>query len=337
MIDLYGPEVLVVIPTLNERSHIGALLQQRLAELDAISGHLVVADGGSTDGTIEIAKDIAHRDRRVTVLHNPWRIQSAAMNLAVERFGDGCEFVIRIDAHGGYPDDYCAALIREAKLRGADAVVVPMTTVGTDVFQRAVATAQNTVIGTGGSSHRTGKGGKWVDHGHHALMRIDAYREVGGYDETFRHNEDAELDFRLGQAGRRIWITDATGMTYHPRATPMALFRQYFGYGSGRARNILKHRALPKLRQVLPLAIAPAVVLAVLSVVNWVAIIPLLCWSGLCLGMGMRAAAQHETEYGLPMSRAPLVGVAAMIMHFAWSAGFWSQLADSVRARRRVL
>jgi len=111
MIDLYGPEVLVVIPTLNERSHIGALLQQRLAELDAISGHLVVADGGSTDGTIEIAKDIAHRDRRVTVLHNPWRIQSAAMNLAVERFGDGCEFVIRIDAHGGYPADYCDRLV----------------------------------------------------------------------------------------------------------------------------------------------------------------------------------------------------------------------------------
>ena len=337
MIDLYGPEVLVVIPTLNERSHIGALLEQRLAEMEAISGHLVVADGGSTDGTIEIAKSFAQHDRRITVLHNPWRIQSAAMNLAVERFGDGCEFVIRIDAHGEYPKDYCTALIREAKLQNADAVVVQMTTVGTGLFQRAVATAQNALVGTGGSSHRTGKGGKWVDHGHHALMRIDAYRDVSGYDETFRHNEDAELDFRLDQAGRKIWLTDATEMIYHPRATPMALFHQYFGYGSGRARNILKHRAIPRLRQVLPLAIVPAVVLAMLSVVNWLAIIPLLGWSGLCLGMGMMAAAQHEKAYGLPMSRAPLVGVAAMIMHFAWSAGFWSQLAGSLRARGRVL
>ena len=337
MIDLYGPQVLIVIPTLNERNHIGALLEQRLAEMETISAHLIVADGGSTDGTVEIAKGFSHRDRRVTVLHNPWRIQSAAMNLAVERFGDGCEFVIRIDAHGDYPDDYCSTLMREADVRGADSVVVPMTTVGTGLFQRAVATAQNAVIGTGGSSHRTGKGGKWVDHGHHALMRIDAYREVGGYDETFRHNEDAELDFRLGRVKRKIWLTGDTGMIYHPRTTPMALFRQYFGYGSGRARNILKHRAIPRLRQVLPLAIAPAVALAVLSVVNWVAIIPLLGWSALCLGMGMRAAAQHEKEYGLPMSRAPLVGVAAMIMHFAWSAGFWSQLAGSLRARRRAL
>jgi len=337
MIDLYGPEVLIVIPTLNERMHIGALLEQRLAELDQISGHVVVADGGSTDGTVEIAKSVAHRDRRVTILHNPWRIQSAAMNLAVERFGDGCEFVIRIDAHGGYPADYCAALIREAKLRNADSVVVPMTTVGAGLFQRAVATAQNAVIGSGGSSHRTGKGGKWVDHGHHALMRVEAYREVGGYDETFRHNEDAELDFRFGQAGRRIWLTDATGMIYHPRSTPAALFRQYFGYGSGRARNVLKHRAVPKLRQVLPLAIAPTVAIAAFSVVNWIAIVPLLGWSALCLGLGVMAARQHEKDYGLPMSRAPLVGFAAMIMHLAWSAGFWSQVAGSLRDRRRAL
>jgi succinoglycan biosynthesis protein ExoA len=117
MIDLYGPDVLIVIPTLNERDHIGPLMEQRLAELDRISGHIVVADGGSTDGTIEIAKTIARRDRRVIVLHNPWRIQSAAVNLAVERFGEGCEFVIRVDAHGGYPADYCAALVGEAITR----------------------------------------------------------------------------------------------------------------------------------------------------------------------------------------------------------------------------
>ena len=32
-------------------------------------------------------------------------------------------------------------------------------------------------------------------------MRIAAFRGVGGYDESFSHNEDAELDYRLRQAG----------------------------------------------------------------------------------------------------------------------------------------
>jgi succinoglycan biosynthesis protein ExoA len=329
--------VLIVIPTLNEIAHIGPLLEQVLQEAPALGRHVVVADGGSTDGTLAVARAFARSHAAVTVLHNPWRIQSAAMNLAVERFGDGCTYVIRIDAHGGYPDDYCAALIGEAEAVQADAVVVPMTTIGTGLFQRAVATAQNAVIGTGGSSHRTGKGGKWVDHGHHALMRIDAYREVGGYDESFRYNEDAELDYRLGEAGRRIWLTAATGMIYHPRATPLALFRQYFGYGSGRARNILKHRAVPRIRQVLPLAIVPAVALAALCFVSWVALLPFLLWSSLCLGLGTLATAQHEKEYGLPVSRGPLVGVAAMIMHFAWSAGFWLHVANALRGHREAL
>lgn len=329
--------VLIVIPTLNEIAHIGPLLAQLSAEAAAFGGHIVVADGGSTDGTVAAAKAYAQSHAAITVLHNPWRIQSAAMNLAVERFGDGCAYVIRIDAHGDYPADYCASLIRDAEAVEADSVVVPMTTIGTGLFQRAVATAQNAVIGTGGSSHRTGKGGKWVDHGHHALMRVDAYREVGGYDESFRHNEDAELDFRLSEAGRRIWLTGATGMIYHPRATPMALFRQYFGYGSGRARNILKHRAVPRLRQVLPLAIVPAVGLAALCFVSWVALLPFLLWSLLCIGLGTLAAARHEKEYGLPASRGPLVGLAAMIMHFAWSAGFWMHVAGSLAGRREAI
>ena len=127
--------------------------------------------------------------------------------------------------------------------------------IGEAGFQRAVAAAQNSPIGTGGSAHRMGNASGPVDHGHHALMRIDAFRAVGGYDETFRANEDAELDYRLRQAGHTIWLTDRTAMTYYPRATVSGLFRQYFGYGGGRARNILKHRMRPRLRQMAPLAI----------------------------------------------------------------------------------
>src|SRR4051812_27044486 len=137
--------VLIVIPTLNEIAHIDGLLAQLLAEAAALDGHIVVADGGSTDGTIAAARAVALQHPSVTLLHNPWRIQSAAMNLAIERFGDGCDYVIRIDAHGGSPADYCAALIREAETVQADSVVVPMTTAGTGLFQRAVATAQNAV------------------------------------------------------------------------------------------------------------------------------------------------------------------------------------------------
>ena len=55
-------------------------------------------------------------------------------------------------------------------------------------------------------------------------MSIPAFRAVGGYDESFSHNEDAELDYRLNAAGYRIWMTDKTLMVYYPRASVGASF-----------------------------------------------------------------------------------------------------------------
>jgi len=327
---------LIAVPTLNEARHIAGLLDMLMVEAEAMDAEIVVADGGSSDGTQAIAARYAEQHERVSLIHNPKRIQSAAMNLAVERFGAGAKYVIRIDAHGTYPADYCRALVREAERTGADCVVVPMITIGQNTFQRAVATAQNSMVGTGGSPHRTGKGGRLVEHGHHALMSIAAYQAVGGYDETFRYNEDAELDYRLTRAGYRIWLTNATVMTYYPRSTPTSLFKQYYGYGSGRARNILKHRMVPKLRQMLPLVILPAVALGTLAFLHWGALIPLIAWGAACLVLGAVAAWQHFDKYGLPFSRAPLVGVAAMIMHFAWSSGFWLHVARSLTGAQKT-
>lgn len=324
---------IIVVPTLNEARHIGPLLDALLVEAEALDARIIVADGGSSDGTRDIVAQRSLIAPRVVLINNPQRIQSAAINLAVAQFGDGVDYLIRIDAHGAYPADYCRMLVAEAEERQVGSVVVPMTTVGLAAFQRAVATAQNSAIGTGGSAHRTGKASGPVDHGHHALMRVDAFRQVGGYDPTFRFNEDAELDYRLRQAGNTIWLTDRTCMTYYPRSTASGLFRQYFGYGGGRARNILKHRMRPRLRQMAPLAILPVVLLAALSIWHWGFLVPLAIWGVGCIALGVHAARKHYPEYGMPMLLSPLVGLAAMIMHFAWSSGFWAHLAQ--RSLRR--
>ena len=327
---------LIVVPTLNEARHIGALLKALLTEAEALDARIVVADGGSIDGTQGIVADLALAEPRIVLIDNPRRIQSAAINLAVEKFGAAADYLIRIDAHGAYPSHYCRTLVSEAQERQVSSIVVPMTTVGLVAFQRAVATAQNSAVGTGGSAHRTGKGHGPVDHGHHALMRVDAFCAVGGYDQTFRFNEDAELDYRLGQAGHTIWLTDRTGMTYYPRSTASGLFRQYFGYGGGRARNILKHRVRPRLRQIAPLAILPVVLLAALSVWHWGFLVPLALWGVGCIALGVHAACKHYPEYGMPMILSPLVGLAAMIMHFAWSSGFWAHVAQRPFRRETV-
>lgn len=317
------PGILAIIPCLNEEHHLEGLVHSLVKDANATSlaMRIAIVDGGSTDRTRMIAHDLAAQYPVVSVLHNPARIQSAAVNLAVAQADPDTEFVIRIDAHAGYPDQYCATLIEEQRETNAASVVVTMETTGTGWFQKAVAAAQNSKLGNGGSAHRNApKNGAWVDHGHHALIRLDAFRALGGYDATFSHNEDAEFDIRLRNTGYKIWLTGKTGITYFPRSTPWSLFRQYFHFGRGRARTILKHRVMPRMRQLAPVAIAPAMALALIAPLWWIAVLPLLAWAGLCLAYGIMLGIRAK-DFGIAAS-----GPAAMIMHAAWSLGFWSIL-----------
>ncbi|MES2983752.1 MAG: glycosyltransferase family 2 protein [Pseudomonadota bacterium] len=314
-------QLLTIIPCLNEAATMERLITYLLGERARCAMRIVVSDGGSTDGTVEIVQRLAAVHPCVTYLPNPKRIQSAAVNAAVALYGQDADYLLRIDAHADYPPGFCRDLVDEAVLTGADSVVVAMRTVAPSGFAAAVAAAQNSPLGNGGSAHRSRPGdGQFVDHGHHALMRVAAFRTVGGYDESFSHNEDAELDMRLRKAGFRLWLTGKTSLDYHPRGTVGGLFRQYRNYGRGRARTLLKHRARPRLRQLLPVAIAPCLVLAPLG-----GLLPLLLWALLCMGYGLLLAMR---------ARRPLIvlsGPAAMVMHAAWSLGFWQALMEHQR------
>jgi succinoglycan biosynthesis protein ExoA len=325
-------DVLIVIPCLDEAANLPRLLRQ--FRQHAPGAMIVVADGGSRDGSQAIVAAIAEKCDMVRLMHNPARIQSAAINAAVAHFGDGRRWLVRVDAHCTYPDDFVAMLLAAASSQSAESVVVPMETRGAGCFQQAVAAAQNSVLGTGGAAHRHVRAGRFVDHGHHALMAIDSFRQVGGYDPGFSHNEDAELDHRLGGAGAKIWLEPGAAVTYLPRATPAALFRQYRNYGRGRARTVAKHRLRLRLRQFLPLMIMPVVMLAmvamVISLVNsflLVLALPALAWAVAALGYGLILGARQRSAC------AAGAGIAAMIMHFAWSLGYWQTLVAPARAR----
>ncbi len=321
---------LIVVPCLNEADHLPGLITHLLADAGR-DDLIVIADGGSQDGSQAIAAAFCESDGRVRLEPNPARLQSSGLNLAVLRHGGDRDFLVRIDAHAGYPRDFVRRLIMAANKTGADSVVVPMRTVGRGCFQIAAATAQNSRIGAGGSAHRIGGASGWIDHGHHALMRLEAFRRIGGYDPSFSHNEDAEYDHRLNRVGGRVWFQSDLAIDYFPRSHPAALFRQYVNHGRGRARTALKHRMPLKPRQLAPALVAPAVAagLAALGVSSashplvLILAAPALLWAAVCVAGGALAARR---------SQAPrcgyLAGAAAMVMHFGWSCGFLKGLAS---------
>lgn len=322
----------VIIPTLNEIAHIEDLLAHFLAEPPDVVREILVADGGSTDGTREAVERVASDESRVRLVDNPDRIQSAGVNRAVALADQRCDAIVRVDAHARYPQGYVASLLTSLEANFADTVVVRLVTIGFSCFQRAVAAAQNSRVGTGGSAHRMGTVSGFVDHGHHAAFRRAVFEGAGGYDTDFEANEDAELDARIRARGGRIWLNVAVPVTYYPRDTIGGLARQYFRYGSGRARTLLKHGERLRLRQMLP----PALLLATAASLIGALVFPMLLAIPVAYASALLVAALAMAVE--EQSACVLLGALALAtMHLAWGAGFLRRMAAPKRRAARAM
>ena len=114
--------VSVVVPCRNEEYFIAdcitSVLDFYLPEHVQIV--VLVLDGLSEDQTVIKLRPIMKKDARIKLLTNPGKIQSTAINIAVmEAQG---EWILRLDAHSTYPQNYLK-LCYETMLRtGADNV-----------------------------------------------------------------------------------------------------------------------------------------------------------------------------------------------------------------------
>jgi len=315
--------VLVAVPVLNEARHISACLAS-LLEGDESLQHvrLIVADGGSTDSTRELVSQFVADFPNMELIDNPGRLQSAALNRIVGMMAEAHhDILVRCDAHATYPPRYILDVAERLQSCEAEALATPMDAIGETCFARAAAWVVDTPLGSGGSPHRGGRGSGYVDHGHHAGVRIDSFRKIRGYDESFSHNEDAEFDHRLRQAGGRIWLEADIRLTYRMRTSIASLARQYWFYGRGRARTYLKHRMWPRLRQVIPVANLILLLLSPpLGQLSPIFLVWPIVYFGLLLASSLFLAVKKRSACGL------LAGPALAAMHISWGAGFLRQL-----------
>jgi succinoglycan biosynthesis protein ExoA len=313
----------ILIPALNEEAYIGGAITSVAPKDRNLDYEIIVLDGGSTDGTCRIVADLARSDPKVRLVANEKRIQSAALNKGAALADPRATIILRADSHAEYPPGFAARCVSSLRENAADSVVVPMQTRGKTCLQRAIAAAQNSLLGNGGSFHRRpgARASRFVEHGHHAAFDRAAFLAAGGYDETFTHNEDAEFDHRFRLEGHRIWFCADNPVVYFPRASLRSLARQYFNHGRGRGRTLLKHGMRPKLRQMVPVAALAATVLAVLGFPFEPLLgLPFAFYLALCIGWSVAACLREGDRCLL------LLGAAAIVMHLSWAAGLLRSL-----------
>ncbi|MHB1599365.1 MAG: glycosyltransferase family 2 protein [Acidimicrobiales bacterium] len=308
------PGVTIALPVLDEEEQVG----QCLAAIDAQDyGRLLevlVVDGGSSDRTRELAR----RHRRVRVVDNPRQSRPAAMNVAL-REARG-EIVVRVDARTVVAPDYVTCCVRALQRSGAAIVGGPMRLDASTSVERGIRAAMTSRIGGGPAEFRREEGApRFVDTVYLGAFHRDVVAGLGGYDEVFGGNEDAELAFRARRAGG-VYLDPAIRSSYAVRDGLRALGSQYYRYGRARAGTIRKHPASLAPRQL-------AVPLLLLGVAS--------PWRRRVLfvyATGVTARALLEARRD-PLA-APVMAAALPVMHGAWGAGFLRGLGRGLRRRR---
>lgn len=307
-----APSVSIILAILNEESHIDEVLSDLTRQDYVGSYEIVVADGGSDDGTRQVVAQWSKRDSRVRLVDNARKRQAFGLNAAANAANG--DILIRADGHTSYSPNYVSSSVRA--LDGTNmAVGGPMTPVGRGRFGRAVAAAMSNPLSMGPAKFHHASKRQPVDTVFLGAFPKADFNEIGGFRSLpSGSSEDADFYFRWRQSGRSVYVDPAIISEYYPRESAGALWRQYFRYGLGKAEMFWINGRLPSWRPLAPLALVLGLLVAItLSVLasNYVVLT-------LLLGSWLTVLAWVGSRSDEPQWR---VMAAAVIMHLSYGIG----------------
>ncbi|MFD7403879.1 bifunctional polysaccharide deacetylase/glycosyltransferase family 2 protein [Streptomyces sp. NPDC059866] len=230
--------VTVLVPAYNEEAGIGGTLRSLLASTHQRL-QIIVIDDGSSDRTVEIANEYAHRDPRVQVVCQSNAGKAAALNRGLKYAR--CPYVVMVDSDTVFEADAIQRLIQPLAHPAVGAV------------------SGNTKVG-----NRKRLLGRWqhleyvfgfnLDRrmfevlecmttvpGAIGAFRLDALMGVGGLSEDTLA-EDTDLTMALWRAGWRV-VYEETAIAWTEVPTSLRqLWRQRYRWCYGTLQAMWKHR-----------------------------------------------------------------------------------------------
>lgn len=212
-------EVSVIIPVLNEERNIEACIRSILNQTYSASNmEVIFVDGCSEDQTPNIIEQYrVERPELIIYLKNPKRTAPCAMNIGIQKAKG--KFIVRMDAHSTYEDDYIEQCIDCLKKTGADNVGGIAVTKGKGYVGKSIALMLSSKFGVGNSAFRTFGENGYVDTVPFGAFRREVFDKLGGYDERLTRNQDNEMNYRIRKYGGKIYLSNCIRLTYYCRNT----------------------------------------------------------------------------------------------------------------------
>lgn len=217
--------VSVICTVYNEASSITGLLDS-LARQTRAPDEVVIVDGGSTDGTLEVLQEYAVRGSLpLHILSRPGLNISAGRNAAIAAAGG--EIIAATDAGVRLDADWLEHLVDPFAQDPAPDVVSgffiadPHSTFEKALGAITLPRLQELDLAAFNPSSRS------------VAFYRSAWEQVGGYPEWLDYCEDLVFDLTLRDAGCTFAFAPAAQARFRPRPNLGAFYRQYYRYARG--------------------------------------------------------------------------------------------------------
>lgn len=327
--NLSSIKVSVVIPVRNEEKYIKKCIESILFQ-DYPKNELEVifVDGVSEDSTVDIIKEYAQKHEYIRLVSNPHKFVQHALNIGM-KMAIG-EYIVRMDAHSEYENDYITNCINFIEETGASNVGGPMHACARSSdtgcipgIQSVVAAAYHSSFALGGGKNHALDYEGFADTVFLGAFRKSDIERLGYYDERLIRNEDDDLCFRMKENGMKIFITPKIKSIYFPRSKYREVFKQYFEYGMWKVAVIKKHGNPARLSHIIPMMfVAFLVIFGIGSIFSKV--FRWIFFPTIALYVILNAYFSFTSKKVSSLSDKFKLMLVHFLMHISYGLGFWA-------------
>lgn len=244
----------IVIPCRNEAPFIEecvhAIFNSKL--VDEVILSVFVVDGMSDDGTREKISKLFSKYSNLHIVDNEKKLTPFAFNLGIDADSE-FDYLQIVGARHILSSNYLQSCLD--KLKNDQSIWCVGGKIVNEYINETgkhIAKAMGTTFGMGLGNFRTLAKSGYTDTVTSPMYPRKVFEQIGYFDEELIRNQDDDFNYRISQAGGKIFFEADIHLKYYVRGNLKQLWKQFLQYGYWKVYVNKKHKSVTTLRQLVP-------------------------------------------------------------------------------------